>query len=93
MESMVIIVAMLIAVVFFKSTIRKGTQYINEVVDTNIAEEQADLIERSMAAYEEVIDRCGPDFKTPDEVLSLLRKKNRRARKNQPQAQAQAQTI
>lgn len=86
MESVVIIVAMVIAVAFFKSTIRKGTQYINEVVDANIAEEQADLIERSMTAYDEVIDRCGQDFKTPSEVLAMLRKKNRRNR-NQSQSQ------
>lgn len=89
MESVVIIVAMIIGVMFFKSTLRKGSQYLDQVIDTNINEEQADLIERSMAAYDEVIDRCGPDFKTPDEVLSLLRKKNRRNRKTQPQAQAQ----
>lgn len=80
MEAIIVIVGMILCAIFFKSSIKKGNQYLSEVIDANIAEEQADLIERSMNAYEEVLDRCGPDFKTPEEVLSLLRKKNRRGR-------------
>lgn len=86
MESMIILVAGLVAVAFFKASIRKGAKYVEQVVDTNINEEQSELIERSMNAYDEVIAKCGEDFKTPEEVLALLCKKNRRVKNQQKQA-------
>lgn len=78
MEYIAIIIAGLIAVSFFKTSIRRVAKYTDQVVTTNIAEGQQELIERSMDAYQDVIDTCGEDFKTPDEIYNMLHKKKKR---------------
>lgn len=72
-------IAMLILVlaVVFRTPLRKGNAYMTQVIDTEINEEQVDLIERSMTAYSEVIERCGEDFKTPSEVFDLMTKRKK----------------
>lgn len=81
MEIIAIIIAGLVFVAFFKQSIRKIAKYTDQIVVTNIAEGQQELIERSMDAYNEVIETCGPDFKTPDEIYNLLHKKQKRTAK------------
>ena len=78
MEYIAIVIAGLVFVSFFKTSIRKSAKYVDQVVTTNIAEGQQELIERSMDAYQDVIDTCGQDFKTPDEVYNMLHKKKKR---------------
>lgn len=77
MEYIAIIIAGLVFVSFFKTSIRKSAKYVDQVVTTNISEGQQELIERSMDAYQDVLDTCGSDFKTPDEVYNMLHKKKR----------------
>lgn len=71
------VVAVLFVSIFFKSSIRKVSKHVESIVTTNIAESQVELTERAMEAYQDLIDECGEDFKTPEEIWKLMNKKRK----------------
>ena len=78
MESMIgliLVIASIGFLIFFKGMIKKTAQYSEDVVTVNISESQGELIQRSKVAYEELIKEVGEDFKTPQEIYNLMMKK------------------
>ena len=79
---LILLVASVSLIIFFKSTIKKSALYVDSVVSTNISESQKDLIVRSQNAYNSLIEEVGEDFKTPEEIYNQIFKKNRRKNTN-----------
>lgn len=75
MELISLIILVLIVYMIFRKPIRQVTSHASDVLDTEINESKTDLIERSMTAYEELVERCGPDFRTPHEVWQMMNHK------------------
>lgn len=76
------LILVLVLLYVFKKPVKTITNYVNDNLNTEVNEGQVDLIQRSMAAYQEVLDTCGEDFKTPREIHDLLHKRE----KKQPKA-------
>lgn len=72
MTGIIILVLVLAFMSFFKKSIRKVARYTEDIVTTNISEGQAELIERSQEAYQEIIDSCGEDYLTPSEMYNRI---------------------
>jgi hypothetical protein len=79
---LIMLVASISLIIFFKSTIKKSALYVDSVVSTNISESQKDLIIRSQNAYNNLIEEVGEDFKTPEEIYNQIFKKNRKKKTN-----------
>ena len=60
---------------FFKKSIRKIASHAEDIVITNINESKKELVERSQEAYNDLVESCGEDFKTPQEIFDILTKK------------------
>ena len=74
MESFIFLVVVVATIIFYKGTIKKTGQYTEDVVTVNIAEAQTDLVKRSKAAYDQLIEECGEDFMTAQEVYDKMMK-------------------
>ena len=72
---LILLVAAIAAMIFFKNVIKKSAKYTEDVVNTNISEAQYDLVKRSNAAYEKIVDEFGEDFLTPEEIYNKINKK------------------
>lgn len=72
---LILLVAAIAAMIFFKDVIKKSAKYTEDVVDSNISEAQYDLIKRSTDAYNRIVEEFGEDFKTPEEIYNLINKK------------------
>ena len=72
---LILLIAVVAAIIFFKNVIKKSAKYAEDVVDTNINENQYDLIKRSNTAYEKIVDEFGEDFLTPEEIYNKINKK------------------
>ena len=75
MELFALIILVLIAYMIFRRPIRQVMSHGSDILDTEINESKADLIERSMAAYDELVERCGEDFQTPHEIWQRMNHK------------------
>ena len=78
MEAMIGLILVVVTIgflIFFKGMIKKTAQYSEDVVTVNIAESQGELIQRSMTAYEKLIEEVGIDYKTPQEVYNMMMRK------------------
>lgn len=75
---LILLVAAIAAMIFFKNVIKKSAKYTEDVVNTNISEAQYDLVKRSNAAYEKIINEFGEDFMTPEEIYNKINKKKYR---------------
>lgn len=84
--SFALIALILIGLYVFKKPVKTVSNYVNDNLNTEVNEGQVDLIQRSMAAYQEVLDTCGENFLTPREVHDLLHKRE----KKQPKTNANA---
>ena len=71
---LILLVAVVATIIFYKGAIKKTGQYTEDVVTVNIAEAQTDLVKRSEAAYDRLIEECGEDFMTPQEVYNKMMK-------------------
>ena len=72
MVGLVLVVATIGFLIFFKGMIKKTAQYSEDVVTVNIAESQGELIQRSMTAYNNLIAEVGENYKTPQEVYNMM---------------------
>lgn len=72
---LILLIAAISFIIFFKNGIKKSAKYAEDVIDTNINENQYDLIKRSTDAYNKIIEEFGEDFKTPEEIYNLINKK------------------
>ena len=68
------VIATVAFIIFFKGMLKRSGKYAEDVVTTNIAESQVDLIKRSEAAYNRLIEECGEDFMTAQEVYDKMMK-------------------
>ena len=75
MELFALIILILIVYMIFRRPIRQIMSHGSDILDTEINESKADLIERSMAAYDELVERCGENFQTPHEVWQRMNHK------------------
>ena len=71
---LILLVAVVAMIIFYKGAIKKTGQYTEDVVTVNIAEAQTDLVKRSEVAYDRLIEECGEDFMTPQEVYNKMMK-------------------
>ena len=71
---LILLVAVIATIIFYRGAIKKTGQYTEDVVTVNIAEAQTDLVKRSEAAYSRLIEECGEDFMTPDEIYNKMMK-------------------
>lgn len=71
---LIMVIAAIAFLFFFKGMIKRSGQYAEDVVTANIAEAQTDLVKRSEAAYSRLIEECGEDFMTPQEVYNKMMK-------------------
>lgn len=74
----ILLIAAVSFIIFFKNGIKKSAKYAEDVIDTNINENQYDLIKRSTDAYNRIVEEFGQDFKTPEEIYNLINKKKLR---------------
>ena len=72
---LILLVAAIAAMIFFKDVIKKSARYTEDVVSTNISEAQYDLVKRSNTAYEKIVEEFGEDFMTPEEIYNRINKK------------------
>jgi hypothetical protein len=73
---LIMLIATVSLIIFFKSTIKKSANYVDSVVSTNIVESEKDLIIRAQNAYNDLIQDAGKDFKTPNEIYKQIFKKH-----------------
>ena len=71
---LIMVIATVAFIIFFKGMLKRSGKYAEDVVTTNIAESQVDLIKRSEAAYSRLIEECGEDFMTAQEVYDKMMK-------------------
>ena len=71
---LIMVIAAIAFLFFFKGMIKRSGKYAEDVVTANIAEAQTDLVKRSEAAYSRLIEECGEDFMTPQEVYNKMMK-------------------
>ena len=71
---LIMVIAAIAFLFFFKGMIKRSGRYAEDVVTANIAEAQTDLVKRSEAAYNRLIEECGEDFMTPQEMYDKMMK-------------------
>ena len=72
---LILLIAAISFIIFFKNGIKKSAKYAEDVIDTNINENQYDLIKRSSDAYNKIVEEFGEDFLTPEEIYNRINKK------------------
>ena len=77
MEAFVTFIVAIVFLIYFKGMIKKTGKYTEDVVTTNIAENQIDLIRRSQEAYAKLEAEFGDDYMTPDEFYNKMQKRKR----------------
>jgi len=75
MEYALYIVALLVFVVFFKKPIKKISAHTNDIVTVNIEEDKVELYERAKIAKDTLIERCGPNYQTIEEIYNEMTKR------------------
>ena len=81
MELVIALVVFVVFVMFFKRSIRRVARHVDSIVTVNIDESQTELVERAQDAYNELIETCGEDFKTPEEIYDLMHHRSRKTHK------------
>ena len=72
---LILLIAAVSFIIFFKNGIKKSAKYAEDVIDTNINENQYELIKRSSDAYNKIVEEFGEDFLTPEEIYNRINKK------------------
>ena len=78
-SGIIILIAFIAALIFFKGSIRKVANHSENVITTAIDESTVELTKRSMAAYQELLDEFGEDFMTPEEIYNKMHKKGKKS--------------
>ena len=76
-----IVVAIIAAFIVFRPSLKKINKAIENEITVEIAEGNAELYQRAQEAYEELIETCGEDFKTPEQIYRLMER--RKSKKQQ----------
>lgn len=80
-SGVIILIAFIAALIFFKGVIKKTAAHSENIVTTMIDESTIELTKRSMEAYQELLDEFGEDFLTPQEVYNKMHKKGKKSAK------------
>lgn len=72
---LILLIAAVSFIIFFKNGIKKSAKYAEDVINTNINENQYELIKRSSDAYNKIVEEFGEDFLTPEEIYNRINKK------------------
>ena len=72
---LIMVIASIGFLIFFKGMIKKTAQYTDDVVTVNISETQPELIKRAMNAHKALIDEVGENYQTPQEIYNLIMRK------------------
>ena len=78
MEMIVALVIFVVFVMFFKRSIRRIARHVDTIVTVNIDESQTELVDRAEDAYNELIETCGENFRTPEEIYDLMHHRSRK---------------
>ena len=83
MESMGLgmIALIIVGFIVFRPSLKKINKALENEITVEIAEGNAELYQRAQEAYQELIDTCGEDFKTPEQIYRLMER--RKSRKQQ----------
>lgn len=74
---LIMFIAAIAFLIYFRRTIKKTGKYTEDVVTTHITENQIGLIRRSQKAYAKLEAEFGDDYITPDEFYNKLQKRKR----------------
>lgn len=81
---LILVIAVITFIFFFKGMIKKSGSYAEDVVTTNISESQIELVKRSMAALNELEAEFGEDYMTPQQVYDkMMRRKKKEPTENE----------
>lgn len=69
---LIMVIAVVALIIFYKGAIKKTGQYVDDVVTVNINESQVDLIKRSQTAYERLVEECGEDYMTAQQIYDKM---------------------
>ena len=75
MEYALYIIALLVFVAFFKKPIKKISAHTNDIVTVNIEEDKVELYERAKIAKDTLIERCGENYQTIEEIYNEMTKR------------------
>ena len=75
---LILLIASVSFIIFFKNGIKKSAKYAEDVINTNINENQYELVKRSTNAYNRIVEEFGEDFMTPEEIYNKINKKKTR---------------
>lgn len=78
-SGIIILIAFIAGLIFFKGVIKKTAAHSENVVTTMIDESTVELTKRSMVAYQQLLDEFGEDFMTPEEVYNKMHKKSKKS--------------
>lgn len=70
----ILIICVITSIIFFKSMLKKVGTHGDDIVTTIINEQNHKLIKRSQIAFEKLIEECGEDYETPQEIYNKVRK-------------------
>ena len=76
------IVMVVIAFFVFRPSLKKVNKAIENEITVEIAEGNAELFRRVNEAYDELIDTCGEDYKTPEQVYRLMERRKSKKETN-----------
>ena len=75
---LILVIAVIAGLIFFKKMIKHTAQYCSDVVATNINEANVDLIRRSTEVMKQINEEFNGDYCTPEEAYNKLMKKRRK---------------
>lgn len=75
MEYALYIVVILLFVAFFKKPIKRISAHTNDVITVNIQEDKVELYERAKIAKDTLIERCGENYQTVEEIYNETTKR------------------
>lgn len=81
MEILGIALIVIACFIMFKSSIKKVNKAIEDNITVEIMEGNSELYSRAQQAYNDLIDTCGANYHTPEELYAAMQKK-RNLRKN-----------
>jgi len=82
MEILGAILVLIIVLYVFRRPVKRMTRHADTYVATWVDEDSVELTERSMKAYERLIETCGEDYMTPREIYDKIHKRGQYKVKN-----------
>ena len=72
-------VALIVVAFFvFRPSLKKINKAIENEITVEIAEGNAELYMRAQEAYDELVENCGEDYKTPEQIYRLMERRKSR---------------